>query len=370
MKSPSLASPAVQKDFLRTAEPRTSTTLDGVPGLLSASLRTPDGVLAPMTYETARTWAYQHACRLPTRLEALAMARLPHIPVQSIAYNDPDFGTLEGARRYTERVDYQTRVLCERVAAPVEARMRAAGISTAYVETPVVVDNESKVWIRDAAAGLPSPGYALLVGFFDERGTPANSGTGAPGKKGYGPKGEPHNSQHVDYSMAPRFVVVPHETKRVELVTLAHALTTSAGHRMPTTREAADYFRLGTREGKRTGYSQGWDWCAAGACWLGAEVGLGLGVHDWRITVWELIADARASGRFSDVATFPAGEIGAPLVGDLLCFRRAGDPRKPGELGHVETYIGGGRTLSANSPGWLIKSGRLASPDYVGYVAR
>lgn len=351
---------SLQAEFLRTAEPYGSTALEGVPGLLTASLRTPDGVLAPMTYETARTWAYQHACRLPTRAEALAMARLPHIPVQAMPYSDPDFGTLEGARRYTERVDYQVR-----------AR---------YPGTPApIVDNESKVWVRDASAvvpgaltvGLPSPGYALLVGFFDEAGAPANTGAGAPGKKGYGPRGEPHNSAHVDYSMPPRFVIVPHETKRLELVALGMALAGPSGERSPTMREVADYFRLGVRDAlvggarTRTGYAAGWDWCAAGACWLGAEVGLGLGIHEWRITVWELIADARASGRWRDAAD------GAPLVGDLLCFRRgAGDPRTPGELGHVETYLGGDASCSANSPGWKIKRGRLTSPDFVGYIAR
>ena len=353
----SLASTAVQRDLLARADAPAWTDLEGVPGQLSASLRTPDGVLAPMTYETARTWAYQHACRLPTRDEALAMARLPHIPVQSIAWDDPDFGTLEGAKRYTERVDYQVR-----------ARY---GLAPA-VDVPLV-DNESKAWIRDAAAGLPSPGWALLVGFFDAAGKPANTGAGAPGKKGYGPRGEPHNSQHVDYSMAPRFVMAPHEQKRAELVTLALALAGPAGERSPLGREVADYFRLGTRGGQRTGYTAGWDWCAAGACWLGAEVGLGLGVHEWRITVWELIADARASGRWrpaqeSDDTRDP-GPSG-PQVGDLLCFRRKGDPREPGQTGHVETYIGGGRTCSANSPGWKIKEGRLTSPDYVGYVAR
>lgn len=358
---------SLQAEFLRTAEPYGSTALEGVPGLLTASLRTPDGVLAPMTYETARTWAYQHACRLPTRAEALAMSKLPHIPVQSMAYNDPDFGTLEGAKRYTERVDYQVR-----------AR---------HGDPPPIVDNESKVWVRDASAvvpgaltvGLPSPGYALLVGFFDEAGAPANTGAGAPGKKGYGPRGEPHNSTHVDYSMAPRFVIADHETKRLELQALATALAGPRGERSPTGREVADYFRLGVRDatgGARTatGYMPGWDWCAAGACWLGAEVGLGFGIHEWRITVWELIADARASGRWrpapeSDDTRDP-GPSG-PLVGDLLCFRRgAGDPRTPGELGHVETYLGGDASCSANSPGWKIKHGRLTSPDYVGYIAR
>lgn len=349
----SLASPAVQRDLLARADAPSWTDLEGFPGRLSASLRTPDGTLAPMTYETARTWAYQHACRLPTRAEALAMAKLPHIPVQSIAWDDPAFGTLEGAKRYTERVDYQ-----------ILARHHAR----AGDETAPVVDNESKVWIRDAAAGLPSPGWSLLVGFFDAAGKPANTGAGAPGKKGYGPKGEPHNSQHVDYSMAPRFVMAPHEVKRDELVTLALALAGPKGERSPLGREVADYFRLGTREGQRTGYTAGWDWCAAGACWLGAEVGLGLGVHEWRITVWELIADARASGRWHE-APHVMPDLG-PLVGDLLCFKRKGDPRTPGETGHVETYIGDGRTISANSPGWKLKDGRLTSPDYVGYVAR
>lgn len=347
---------AAQDDFLKRATFDATTTLEGVPGQLTASLRV-DGHLAPMTYENARTWAYRHACRLPTRAEALAMAKLPHIPVQSLPYSDPDFGTVEGAKRYTQRVDYQTR-----------ARYGAeSGVLP-------IVDNESKLWIRDAAAGLPSPGWALLVGFFDDRGAPANTGAGAPGKRGYGPRGEPHNSAHVDYSMAPRFVVVDHETKRGELVALATALAGPSGERMPLGREVADYFRLGTRGGLRTGYKAGWDWCAAGACWLGAEVGLGLGVHEWRITVWELIADARASGRWRPVPesddTRDPGPSSEPLVGDLLCFKRQGDPRRPGETGHVETYIGRGRTISANSPGWRIKTRRLQSPDLVGWVAR
>jgi hypothetical protein len=365
-----LYSDNVQRRFLAEADAPAWTEI-GPGRRLSASLRTPDGILAPMTYENTRTWAYQHACRLPTRAEALGMAALPHIPVQSMPYSDPDFATVEGAKRYTARVDYQIRA---RHGEPQDTEL--------VVERPVIVDNESKVWIRDpravvpgrAIVGLPSPGWALLAGFFDDAGKPANTGAGAPGKRGYGPGGEPHNSAHVDYSMAPRLVVCDHDVKRAELVTLALALCGPKGERAPTGREVADYFRLGTRDGKRTGYATGWDWCAAGACWLGAEVGLGLGVHEWRIAVWELVADARASWRWRDAG------VGTPLPGDLLCFKRgSGDPRNPGELGHVETYIGApegadaareGRSCSANSPGWKLKTGRLASPDYVGYVAR
>lgn len=63
-----------------------------------------------------------------------------------------------------------------------------------------------------------------------------------------------------------------------------------------------------------------------------------------RAAVWELVADALATGTFYDV------ERGyEPVAGDLICYGRDGqDPRRRGNLGHVAIDIGGGRAVSGN----------------------
>lgn len=148
--------------------------------LVSRPLRWTSDELCPLTARHAKILADAFGLRLPTREEARSFSKFPHIPIQTLAWNDPLFGTVEGTRVVTKRIDDQ-----------LKARdLRGC-----------IVDNEAKMWIDGA-----SPGWALLVGFFDASGQPANTGAGAPGKPGYGPKGEPHNDLHVDYSMAPVLV--------------------------------------------------------------------------------------------------------------------------------------------------------------------
>lgn len=92
----------------------------------------------------------------------------------------------------------------------------------------------------------------------------------------------------------------------------------------------------------RTGWATGWDWCAAFASWCGYRA-LGAGQtapHGRRIAVWELVRDALEAGRFDDVSAWGSG----PRPGDLVIWQRAGDPRKPGQTGHVsrcESFTGG-----------------------------
>lgn len=327
---------------------------DAPPGpRVSSSLRV-DGTLAPLTYRHARDLAWRLGARLPFRAEALAFGQLPHVPYQTLPHDSPAFGTVEGAREVSRRLD----------------RLHARSLATE------LVDNESKYWIDGA-----TPGWSFLLGFFDDAGVPVQKGTGRPGQPGYGPRGEPHNDLHVDYSSAPRFVIQPHEVKLQELAELARKQGGT-----PDRTAMREMFRRATRRpemgGGASGWAPGWDWCAAGACYLASERGVGLGIHGYRITVWELIADAREAGRFVDIGGTNASRDRflasgwQPKVGDLVCFSRKGDPRRAGETGHVETVVspcdaaGYYGTVSGNSPGWRAKSRALSDATCVGFIER
>lgn len=112
--------------------------------------------------------------------------------------------------------------------------------------------------------------------------------------------------------------------------------------------QIAQYFEGATRttNGRElaTGWLPGWDWCAAFASWCGWRAG-GLGEsppHGRRIAVWELVKDARMLGRFDEVAAWGRG----PRPGDLVIWRRSGDPRLEGQTGHVSRCVSwDGRTL-------------------------
>lgn len=102
----------------------------------------------------------------------------------------------------------------------------------------------------------------------------------------------------------------------------------------------AAYFEACTRRtnGKEapTGWATGWDWCAAFASWCGHRAaGDGQPPHGRRIAVWELVRDAREAGAWEDVADWGAG----PRPGDLVIWRRSGDPRTTGQTGHVSRCV-------------------------------
>jgi hypothetical protein len=103
----------------------------------------------------------------------------------------------------------------------------------------------------------------------------------------------------------------------------------------------AQYFDGATRivSGKEqpTGWLPGWDWCAAFASWCGWRAA-GSGEqppHGKRIAVWELVRDARQLGRWDDVSGWGRG----PRPGDLVVWRRSGDPRLEGQTGHVSRVV-------------------------------
>lgn len=105
--------------------------------------------------------------------------------------------------------------------------------------------------------------------------------------------------------------------------------------------QIARYFEGCTRlvNGKEapTGWSPGWEWCAAFASWCGYQAAQEgeRPPHGRRIAVWELVRDAREQGRFEDVASWGDG----PKPGDLVVWKRGGDPRIPGQFGHVSRCV-------------------------------
>lgn len=107
--------------------------------------------------------------------------------------------------------------------------------------------------------------------------------------------------------------------------------------------EVQKYFKGTTRlsldSGKEqpTGWEPGWDWCAAFASWCGYEAATMLDKppHGRRIAVWELIEDARKNGRFEDVSAWGSG----PRPGDLVVWKRKGDPRGIYQSGHVSRCV-------------------------------
>ena len=105
--------------------------------------------------------------------------------------------------------------------------------------------------------------------------------------------------------------------------------------------QIAQYFDGSTRltNGKElpTGWLPGWEWCAAFASWCGWRAS-GSGEqppHGRRIAVWELVRDARQLGRFDEISAWGRG----PRPGDLVVWRRSGDPRIEGQTGHVSRCI-------------------------------
>lgn len=107
--------------------------------------------------------------------------------------------------------------------------------------------------------------------------------------------------------------------------------------------QIARYFAGATRivngQERATGWTPGWEWCAAFASWCGydAREGSEPMPHGWRIAVWELVRDARAVGTWRDWA---AGKPGGPRPGDLVIFKRgSGDPRNLGSMGHVARCV-------------------------------
>jgi hypothetical protein len=75
-------------------------------------------------------------------------------------------------------------------------------------------------------------------------------------------------------------------------------------------------------------------WCAAFASWCMVQACNESDAlpHEPRAAVWELVADARERGTFRDVSTGYR-----PKPGDLRILKRAGgDPRIPGQSGHVD----------------------------------
>jgi hypothetical protein len=78
--------------------------------------------------------------------------------------------------------------------------------------------------------------------------------------------------------------------------------------------------------------------------------------HGWRCAVAELVADARKSDHWHDVASL--GKTYSPKVGDLVISRRAGQDPRTGGSGHVERLTGflegGFKTIGGNeSNTWI-----------------
>ncbi len=141
--------------------------------------------------------------------------------------------------------------------------------------------------------------------------------------------------------------------------------------------EIAKYFAGATRiingQEKPTGWAAGWEWCAAFASWCAFEARQGAETvpHGWRIAVWELVRDARASGAWRD---WTVGASSGPRPGDLVIYRRKGDPRQPGQTGHVARCVSwdGQRlvTIGGNESNVVTQqdnAGRLG--DVVGFIS-
>jgi hypothetical protein len=141
--------------------------------------------------------------------------------------------------------------------------------------------------------------------------------------------------------------------------------------------DIAKYFAGATRiingQEKPTGWSAGWEWCAAFASWCAFEAQQGAETvpHGWRIAVWELVRDARASGAWRD---WTVGASSGPRPGDLVIYRRKGDPRQPGQTGHVARCVtwDGSRLVSigGNEQNAVIQQDNAARlGDVVGFIA-
>lgn len=141
--------------------------------------------------------------------------------------------------------------------------------------------------------------------------------------------------------------------------------------------EIAKYFAGATRiingQEKPTGWAAGWEWCAAFASWCAFEARQGAETvpHGWRIAVWELVRDARASGAWRD---WTVGASSGPRPGDLVIYRRKGDPRQPGQTGHVARCVtwDGARllTIGGNEQNAVTQQDNAARlGDVVGFIA-
>lgn len=111
-------------------------------------------------------------------------------------------------------------------------------------------------------------------------------------------------------------------------------------------------------------------WCAALQGWADHEAAQdGEVVPPWRAACWEIVDDARAAGTWRDVSSGYQ-----PRPGDLALYRRAGgDPRNPGNTGHVVRVasgvtgghfegIGGNES---NAVRWALRS--MKDADLVGW---
>lgn len=141
--------------------------------------------------------------------------------------------------------------------------------------------------------------------------------------------------------------------------------------------EIAKYFAGATRiidgQEKPTGWAPGWEWCAAFASWCAFEARQGAESvpHGWRIAVWELVRDARASGAWRD---WTVGTTSGPKPGDLVIYRRKGDPRQAGQTGHVARCVtwDGARlvTIGGNEHNAVTQQDNAARlGDVVGFIA-
>lgn len=104
------------------------------------------------------------------------------------------------------------------------------------------------------------------------------------------------------------------------------------------------------------------DWCAAAASTCVAEGLVGASAPcGRRAACWELVADAQALGTWRDVSSGYR-----PQNGDLeVTGRNGGDPRKPGQLGHVGIRVGHQR-IDGNSGNAMRLV--MAGLDVVGWI--
>lgn len=134
------------------------------------------------------------------------------------------------------------------------------------------------------------------------------------------------------------------------------------------------FFAGATRRGpdgveRLTGWTPGWEWCAAFAswsCWSVLRAG-DVAPHGWRIAVHELVTDARARGTWREAGYCPS-------PGDLAILPRGGEDPRHGGKGHVGVVEivtpDGVSCIDGNSTNQGVQRVKRSRADVVGWIAR
>ena len=252
------------------------------------------------------------------------------------------------------------------------------------------VANCGKAMLRGAL-----PGYLRQGGWFRANGHPYQAG---------GPGQTAHGDDYTDYSLLLRLcrttpptlpsrdtapTIVPWADASLPIgvrACLLSAYELDRGVHEVTGRndgpEIAKYFEGARRDihgtpddwsdDARTGFRDGWEWCAASLSWAAYTTHVVDDPpipHGWRIAVWEIIRDLIQVGAWRPIES---GYL--PRIGDVCALKRAGeDPTKPGQRGHVcrvYSELDGGRfqTIDGNSgTTWRIVDRSIHDADIVGF---